>query len=238
MFDFSDRVVLITGAAGNLGSAIAYRFDRAGAILALTDRRSDRLERVCGELGKTAGHLLISSIELTEVESVETAVQQVLDRYGRIDVLVNTAGGFRSGTPVHETPVEDLDFLINLNVRTAFISAQTVVPHMIEAGSGVIINIGARSGLKGAANSGAYSASKSALIRLSESLSQELKHHGINVNCILPGTIDTPQNRESMPSADYRTWVKQDAIAEVILFLASDAARAIHGASIPVYGTG
>jgi NAD(P)-dependent dehydrogenase (short-subunit alcohol dehydrogenase family) len=151
---------------------------------------------------------------------------------------VNTAGGFRSGTPVHETPVEDLDFLINLNVRTAFISAQTVVPHMIEAGSGVIINIGARSGLKGAANSGAYSASKSALIRLSESLSQELKHHGINVNCILPGTIDTPQNRESMPSADYRTWVKQDAIAEVILFLASDAARAIHGASIPVYGTG
>lgn len=238
MFDFSDNVVLVTGAAGNLGSAIAYRFDRAGAELALTDRQANRLELVCGELGKKSGHLLIGSIDLTDTASVENAVQQILQKYERIDVLINVAGGYRAGTPVHETPAEDFDFLMNLNALSAFITSKVVVPSMIEARKGAIINIGARSGLKGKANSAAYDASKSAVIRITESLSAELKQYGINVNCILPGTIDTPQNRESMPDADFAQWVKPEAIAEVILFLASKSAQAIHGAVLPVYGTG
>jgi NAD(P)-dependent dehydrogenase (short-subunit alcohol dehydrogenase family) len=162
----------------------------------------------------------------------------VIDHYGRIDVLVNTAGGYRAGIPVHETSLETWDFMLNLNARTAFITCRAVIPFMIQAGSGTIINIGARPGLKGVANAAAYGASKSAVIRLTESLSAELKRHGINVNCVLPGTIDTDKNREEMPNAKFDRWVKPEAIADIILFLASDAAMAIHGASIPVYGTG
>jgi NAD(P)-dependent dehydrogenase (short-subunit alcohol dehydrogenase family) len=153
-----------------------------------------------------------------------------------LDVLVNTVGGFRAGTPVHETPVETWDSMMSLNARTAFVVSQAVVPLMMGQGRGVIIHIGARPGLKGAANAAAYSASKAAVIRLTESLSAELRDSGINVNCIVPGTIDTPQNREAMPNADPRRWVAPDSLADVILFLASPAARDIHGATIPVYG--
>jgi len=238
MFDFSDQVVLVTGPAGNLGSAVAYRFDRAGAQLALFDRHPDRLEKVFSDLRKSPNHLLIGSVDLTDPDTVETAVKRVIDHYGRIDVLVNTAGGYRAGTPVHETSLETWDFMLNLNARTAFIMCRAVIPFMIQAGSGAIINIGARPGLKGVANAAAYGASKSVVIRLTESLSAELKRHGINVNCVLPGTIDTEKNREDMPNAKFDRWVKPEAIADVILFLSSDAARAIHGASIPVYGTG
>jgi NAD(P)-dependent dehydrogenase (short-subunit alcohol dehydrogenase family) len=237
MFDFSGRTILVTGAAGNLGSAVACKFDLAGANLALFDLRLDRLEEICGDLGKSPDHLLIASVDLTDPDSVESAVSRVIDHYGRIDVLVNTAGGYRAGTPVHETSLEMWDFMLNLNARTAFITCRAVIPFMIEAGSGAIINIGARPGLKGIANAAAYGASKGALIRLTESLSAELKLHGINVNCILPGTIDTDKNRDAMPDADHDRWVKPEAIADVILFLASDAANAIHGAAIPVYGT-
>ncbi|HEY43766.1 MAG TPA: SDR family oxidoreductase [Anaerolineae bacterium] len=237
MFNFADRTILVTGAAGNLGSTVAYKFDRAGANLALFDRRLDRLEEVCGDLGKSPNHLLIGSVDLTDPDSVENAVSRVIEHHGRIDVLVNTAGGYRAGTPVHETSLEMWDFMLNLNARTAFITCRAVIPFMLQAGLGAIINIGARPGLKGVANAAAYGASKSALIRLTESLSAELKLHGINVNCVLPGTIDTEENRKSTPDANYDRWVKPEAIADVILFLASDTAYAIHGATIPVYGT-
>ncbi len=236
MFDFSDQVVLVTGPTGSLGRAVVHRFDRAGAHLALFDRQPDRLEKVLGDLGKSPSHLLVGSIDLINPDTVESAVRRVMDHYGRIDVLVNTVGGYRAGTPVHETSLETWDFMLNLNARTAFIICRAVVPFMIQSGSGAIVNIGARPGLKGVANASAYGASKSALIRLTESLSAELKFQGINVNCVLPGTIDTEQNRKSMPDANHDRWVKPEAIADVILFLSSDAARAIHGAAIPVYG--
>ena len=237
MFDFSDQVILVTGPAGNVGSAVAYRFECAGAQLALFDRHPDRLNKVLSDLSKSPNHLLIGSVDLTDPDTVEAAVKRVIDHYGRIDVLVNTAGGYRAGTPVHEASLETWDFMLDLNARTTFITCRAVVPFMIQAGSGAIINIGARPGLKGVANAAAYGASKSAVIRLTESLSAELKQHGINVNCVLPGTIDTEKNREDMPKAKFDRWVKPEAIADVILFLSSDAARAIHGAAIPVYGT-
>ncbi len=152
--------------------------------------------------------------------------------------MINTAGGFRAGSPVHETSLDTWEFMISLNAKTAFIASRAVVPQMILQRSGAIINIGARPGLKGVANAAAYGASKSAVIRLTESLSAELKRKGINVNCVLPGTIDTPENRNAMPDGKFERWVKPEAVADVILFLASDLARAIHGAAIPVYGTG
>ena len=137
---------------------------------------------------------------------------------------------------LHEVPIDTWDFLLNLNARSVFIACKKVIPYMIRQGSGKIVNVAARPGLEGQAGMAAYSASKSAVIRLTESMSAELKDQGINVNCIIPGTIDTPQNREAIPEADYSKWVTPESLAEVILFLSSNAARDVHGAALPVYG--
>jgi NAD(P)-dependent dehydrogenase (short-subunit alcohol dehydrogenase family) len=182
--------------------------------------------------------LLLESVDVTEESSVESATKAVIERFGRIDVLVNTAGGFRSGTPVHQASLEDWEHMIALNARSAFLASRAVAPHMLRQESGAIINIGARPGMKGVANAAAYAAAKGAVIRLTESLSAELKRKGIRVNAVLPGTLDTPQNREAMPDAKRERWVSPEAVAEVIRFLASDAACGIHGAAIPVYGLG
>jgi NAD(P)-dependent dehydrogenase (short-subunit alcohol dehydrogenase family) len=234
MLDFSERTVIVTGAAGNLGSAVAKAFQAAGAKLALVDRAADRLPRIFPDLVGSPDHLLIPSVDLTDVDGVASMVAETLSRFGRIDVLANIAGGYRAGTPVHETPLEAWDFMLNLNARTVLIVSKAVIPHMLEQGSGKIVNVSTLAALKGQAKMAAYSASKSAVMRLTESMSAELKRKGINVNCILPSTIDTPQNREAMPNADFSRWTKPEAIADVILFLASDAARAVHGAAVPV----
>jgi NAD(P)-dependent dehydrogenase (short-subunit alcohol dehydrogenase family) len=165
-------------------------------------------------------------------------VGAALNRFGRIDVLINAAGGWRGGTAVHETSLDTWDLLINLNVRTMIVVSSAVIPVMLKQGSGKIVNVAARAGLSGSSKGGAYSAAKSAVLRLTESMAAELKNNGINVNCVMPATIDTPQNRADMPKADTSRWVKPEAIADVILFLTSDAAQAVHGAAIPVYGRG
>jgi NAD(P)-dependent dehydrogenase (short-subunit alcohol dehydrogenase family) len=235
-FDFSNQVVMVGGAAGNLGRAVAQAFHAAGASLVLLDRSSDRLPGLFPELADSSEHLFIGSVDAMDADSVGQAVRTAQELHGRIDILANTIGGYRAGTPVHETPLRTLDFLLDLNARTAFTLSKAVVPMMLEQGSGKIVHTAARAALAGGAKSAAYSISKSAVVRLVESMAAELKHQGINVNCVLPGTIDTPQNREAMPSADHGRWVPPEAIADVVLFLASDAARAVNGAAIPVYG--
>jgi NAD(P)-dependent dehydrogenase (short-subunit alcohol dehydrogenase family) len=236
MVDFSDRVVLVSGASGNLGRAVVQAFHTAGAHLVLPDRAPDRIQKLFPEVSDPAEHLLVGSVDASDSDAVGRAVDSALARFGRIDVLANTVGGYRAGTPVHETPLETWDFMLKLNLRTAVVLSRAVVPHMLSQGSGRIVHVAARQALKGGAKAAAYSASKSALMRLVEAMGAELRHKGINVNCVLPGTIDTPQNREAMPDADHARWVAPEAIADVILFLASDAARAINGAAIPVYG--
>lgn len=236
MFDFTDRVVIVTGAAGNLGSAVAKAFHAAGANLVLVDRRPDRLPRLFPDLAESADSFLATSVELTNEDAVKEMVDEVLNRFGRIDVLANAVGGWRGGKPVHETPLDTWDFLQNLNVRTVFIASSAVVPIMLKQGSGKIVNVAARAAMGPASNNGLYAASKSAVVRLTETMAAELKHEGITVNCVLPGTIDTPQNRQSMPKADHSRWVSPEALADVMLFLASDAARAVNGAAVPVYG--
>ena len=236
MFDFSERVVMVGGASGNLGEAVVRAFHAAGANLVLPDRKPDRLPNLFPGLADSPEHLPIGPVDATDAASVDRAVQAALERFGRIDVLANTVGGYRAGTPVHETPLDTWDFMLNLNARTALVLSRTVVPHMLEQGSGKIVHVAARAALKGGAKSAAYSVSKSAIVRLVESMAAELRHKNINVNCVLPGTIDTPQNRQDMPNADHSRWVPPEAIADVMLFLASDAARAVNGAAIPVYG--
>ena len=238
MFDLTDRVIIVTGAAGVLGQAVARAFHNAHARLALVDRHSDRLQQLYPEWADLPDIYMATSVDLTDPDAVERMVETTLERFGRIDVLANTVGGYRAGTRVHETPLEMWDFLLDLNARTAFIVSRAVVPAMLQRKSGRIIHVSSRAALEGTARHVAQSVSKSAVVRLTESLSAELKRSGINANCILPGTIDTPQNRQDMPDAKTDRWVQPEAIADVFLFLASDAARAVTGAAIPVYGTG
>lgn len=238
MVDFSDKVVVITGAAGNLGRAVVHAFEAQGARLVLLDRKEGRLKEIFPTISRLDKHLLIDGVDMASQESVNDAISKAISFHGHVDVLVNTVGGYQAGTPVHETPIETMEFLMDLNARTTFLSCQAAIPHMLKAGGGKIINIGARQGTKGLAKSGVYAMSKSAVLRLTESLSAELKREGINVNAVLPGTIDTPANRKAMPDADLSRWVTPQAISEVILFLASDSASAVHGALIPVFGTG
>jgi NAD(P)-dependent dehydrogenase (short-subunit alcohol dehydrogenase family) len=236
MTEFENITVLVTGATGNLGNAAARAFYQAGANLVLFARKVERLSELIPELVESRHRYLTLPVDMTDPESVKGAVSKAVENFGGIDVMVNTVGGYHGGRPVHETPLEKWDSMQNLNARTAFIVNQAVIPYMGEKGAGKIINVGARPGLAGKKNLAAYGASKSAVIRLTESLAAELRDSNINVNCILPGTIDTPQNRKAMPKADFSRWVTPEAIAQVILFLASEAASPISGAAIPVYG--
>ena len=226
---FSGKTCLITGAAGNLGRAVAQAFSTEGAALILVDHAEEHLRSAYGAPGDGKRFAIA---DLRDAQSVARAVPAAT----RIDILCNIAGGFRMGQPVHETSDDTWDLMLGLNSRSVINCARAVVPGMIAAGGGKIINVGAIAALSGKANMAAYIASKSAVIRITESMAAELREKGINVNCILPSTIDTPQNRKDMPKADPRRWVAPEALAEVVLFLASDAARAIHGASIPVAG--
>jgi NAD(P)-dependent dehydrogenase (short-subunit alcohol dehydrogenase family) len=236
MYDFANQVVVVTGATGNLGGAAAQRFAQAGARLALPDRSPDKLPALFSDLANSGNAYLATSVDITNADQVDAFVAETLARFGRIDVLVNTVGGYRAGTPPHETALDTWDFMLNLNARATFVINRAVVPTMLAQGRGKIINTAARSALSSGANEIAYSASKSAVARITESMAAAYKANGINVNAVLPGTIDTPQNRQAMPNANHDRWVTPEAIAEVVLFLASDAAVPIHGALIPVYG--
>ncbi len=234
----TERVVIITGAVGNLGLATAHAFQAAGDKTVLVDRSQDKLRTTFSSIADSPGHLLAGGVDLSEPGSLGKLVEDTFSRFGCIDALVHTVGGWRGGKAVHETDLGDWDFLFNVNLRTTLLCDRAVIPQMLRQGRGKIINVASRDGLKGSAGYAAYSASKSAVLRLTESLADELKASNINVNCVMPGTIDTPQNRAAQPNADFTKWVEPSAIADVILFLASDASRAISGAAVPVYGKG
>ena len=219
---------MLTGAAGNLGRAVAAAFAATGANLALLDLK-------LGSLQDSERQLALET-DLLDAQSVQAAVGKTAQRFGGIDVLCNIAGGFRMGTAMHETTDKDWNFLFDVNARTVLNMARAVVPVMLKAGGGKIVNVGAFAAQKGAAQMGAYIASKSAVIRLTETMAAELREKNINVNCVLPTIIDTPENRAAMPKADPQRWVAPAELAQVIVFLASDAARAIHGAALPVTG--
>lgn len=227
------RTILITGAAGHLGRAVAARARAQGARLLLLDRDATALQRAYGEMDDAQA---LVPADLLDRAQLATALAPQIERLGRVDTLLHIAGGFRMGEEVHETSAHHWDFLMDLNARSFVNVAAVLVPHLLAHGGGRIVTVGAGAALRGGAQMGAYAASKSALIRLTEAMSAELKGRGVNVNCVLPSIIDTPDNRAAMPDADATQWVHPDALADVMLFLASDAARAVHGAAVPVSG--
>jgi NAD(P)-dependent dehydrogenase (short-subunit alcohol dehydrogenase family) len=222
---FHDQVVAVTGANGNLGRALAQAALAQGAKVALLDVAFGADPAL-----PATGMASIHQVNLLDAQSARACFVEI----GRVDVLCNIAGGFAMGDPVHATGDDVWARMFDLNVRTLLNSVRAAVPGMIERGRGKIVNVGATGGLAGHANMAAYSAAKSAVIRITESMAAELKRKGINVNCVLPSIIDTPQNRAAMPKADPSHWVAPADLADVILFLASEEARAVHGAALPV----
>ena len=233
MNTFGNWTILITGAAGNLGRVVAETFAAQGANVALVDRHRDLLERTFGSESERRMFVIANLLDQAQVDAAAGATAE---RFGRIDVLCNIAGGFRMGEMVHETSDDNWNFLFDLNARTLLHAVRAVVPRMLDAGGGKIVSVAAFAAQKGSARMGAYIASKDAVIRLTETMAAELREKNINVNCVLPTIIDTPENRKAMPKTDPARWVAPQDLANVVAFLASDAARAIHGAAVPVTG--
>ena len=216
------KKVVVTGAAGVLGAAVAQVAQSHGAQVELLD--------VVPGFESPVG--TCHSVDLTDAD----AVQDCLKRIGSFDVLANIAGGFDMGPSVYDTEDELWDAMFLINVTTLRRVIRAATPMLIEQGSGSIVNVGALGALRGTGNMGAYTAAKSTVMRLTEALSDEVKPLGINVNAVLPSLIDTPRNRADMPDADFSTWVAPEDLANVVCFLGSDNARAIHGALLPVSG--
>lgn len=230
--EFDGKVVMVTGANGNIGQVVARRFGEAGATLVLVGRKEHEIAPLVDELGGMTG-----VADVTDEGSVDTVVKAVEARYGRIDVLAHTVGGFASGQPVHESGLDLWNKMMALNGQSVYVTCGRVARHMVEAGvQGRIIAILSKNAYKGTAKSGAYSAAKAAAQRILESMAAELKGYNITVNGVVPSTIDTPQNRADMPNADFSKWVQPEEIADAILFLASERAKSISGVSLDIFG--
>lgn len=225
----NDKVVLITGAKGGLGSTVTQAFLDAGAMVAGVSRSIEASD--FAHTGFTA-----MPAELSNGEAARRVADAVVEKFGRIDVLVHLVGGFAGGKPVAETDDATFDRMLEMNLRSAFYIARAVLPHMRAAGSGRILAIGSRAAVEPGAGAGAYSASKAALVSLTRTLAVENKDRCISANVILPGTMDTPANRAADPKADFSRWVQPSQVAGMLLHLASDAAAQVSGAVIPVYG--
>jgi NAD(P)-dependent dehydrogenase (short-subunit alcohol dehydrogenase family) len=228
----SGKAIVVTGAFGALGAATARTLAGAGGRVALVDRAPRAppgLIAVCGTDAAEYG-----GIDLTQAADAANAINEIHRRFGRFDVLVNIAGAFRWQTLAEGDP-DTWDLLYAINVKTVLNTSKAALPHLTKNG-GRIINVGAAAAIKAGAGMGPYAASKAGVHRLTESLAEELKETGITVNAVLPSIIDTPVNRADMPDADFSNWVTPAALAEVILFLASDHSQAITGALLPVVG--
>ncbi len=222
----TDRVIAITGGHGVLGRAVVEAALADGLKVAVIDHAT----------GQSApeGVLELGGVDLTDAASATGAIEAVVARFGRLDALLNIAGGFVWQTTDDDAPAWDRMFALNLT--TALHTSRAALPHLKASPEGRIINVGANAALKSAAGMGAYAAAKAAVHRLTESLAEELKDTSVTVNAVLPSILDTTQNRKDMPDADPSKWVAPADLARVMLFLASPTSRAVTGALIPVTG--
>jgi NAD(P)-dependent dehydrogenase (short-subunit alcohol dehydrogenase family) len=228
-----DRTIVVSGAFGSLGRVVAQAAAECGANVAALDRAANPPAGFAELLGPRA--LLVDGVDLSSVEGARRAMADVKARFGRLDALVNIAGGFRWQN-IEGGDDATWDAMYAMNLKTALNASEAALPYLLESGAGRIVNVGSYSALKGAAGMGAYAASKSGVHRLTESMADELKNRGVTVNAVLPSIIDTPANRADMPKAQFERWVAPADLAAVILFLASEESRAVTGALIPVTG--
>ena len=229
----SGRVAVITGGFGALGQVVAAAAVQHGYSVAIPAHTAKPPAGLADRLGPNA--LLLGDVDLTDEVAAVSAMASVVSRFGRIDVLFNIAGGFR-WTKVADSHASDFELLFRMNVQTTANAARAALPALKKSPAGRIVNVGALGAEKASAGMGPYAASKAGVHRLTEALAEELKDAGITVNAVLPSTIDTPQNRADMPDADFSRWVAPADLAEMMLFLASEKAKAITGALIPVRG--
>jgi NAD(P)-dependent dehydrogenase (short-subunit alcohol dehydrogenase family) len=226
---FSGKVALVVGGTGALGRAVSLALQQEGARVVVTYRKPQALDA----LGNSAeGH----QVDVTDEAAVSELVAKIVARHQRLDVLVNTVGGYAGGTKLWELEADVLDRMLAQNLRSGYALSRAAVPVMLKQGRGTIVNVAAKAAFDPPAGAAAYAASKAAAVALLDSLAAELKGTGVRVNSILPSVIDTPANRQAMPKADFSKWPKPEEIARVILFLCSDEAAVVHGAAIPVYG--
>ncbi|NIB40679.1 SDR family oxidoreductase [Pseudomaricurvus alkylphenolicus] len=217
-----NKTLVITGAAGGLGREVVRVAQEQGADVIQLDLTFPE------ELQAENTY----SVDLTDTD----AIKEVFAPLDAIDGLINVAGGFDMGPTLYELTQNGWDKMFSINVTTARNAIAAAVPKMLAQGRGAVVNVGAFGALSGNANMSAYCASKSVVMNMTQSLSEEVKHKGINVNAILPSVIDTPANRVAMPEANYEEWVTPTQLAHVMCFLVSEEANGIHGALIPVRG--
>ncbi len=226
------RSVLASGGTGALGRAVVRAFLEAGdrvTVPWIVAAEREAMERDFAE-GLGAGRLVLLEADVAESAGAEAAVKAA----GPVDVLVNGAGGFAGGTPHSETDLETWDAMYRINVRTAAALSRAALPGMCERGSGCVINVASRAAIETPATLAAYSASKAAILVLTETLQKEVAAAGVRVNAVVPTTIDTPGNRAAMPAADFAAWTPPAAIADVMVWLASPAGATVRGGAIPV----
>lgn len=232
----SDRVVVITGATGALGRVVSRSFAAAGARLALTGTQLEALEALADELGLPEGQVLLRAANLMRPDEARAVVEAVVARWGRVDVLLNLAGGWKKSGRLAEVTDAEWDAVLDLNLRTCLNMCRAVLPSMEAQGWGRIVNVGARAALEPGTRQPPYNVAKAAVVALTRSIAADYRRLGVAANVILPSTIDTPANRAVMGNADPSNWVKPEELAATMLFLCSEEGGGLNGAVIPVFG--
>ena len=233
---FTEKVVLVAGGTGGLGRAVSLAFLSDGAQLIVTYRKDEEFAELKSIAGANASRLTGRVVDVTDEVAVQELVDGIIAENGRLDVLVNTVGGFVGGKALWELETRLFDQMLALNLRSGLLLSRAAGEAMLKQGKGAIVNVASKAALDHEAGVAAYAASKAAALALMDSLAADLKGSGVRVNSILPSIIDTEANRKAMPGADFAKWPKPEDIARVILFLCSGDAKVIHGAAIPVYG--
>ena len=233
---FAGKVALIAGGTGGLGRAVSEAFLREGAKVAVTYRKKEEFDALANSAGSAADALMGFVADVTNEAAVAVCVGTLLAHHERLDVLVNAVGGYAGGAPLWETDADVLERMLTQNVRANYVLCGAAAPAMVKAGHGAIVNVASRAAFDHGAGAAAYAASKAAAVAMMDSLAADLKGTGVRANSVAPGIIDTAANRKAMPNADFAKWPKPEEIAQVILFLCSEDARLINGATVPVYG--
>jgi len=233
---FSGKVALVAGGTGGLGGAVSLAFLEEGAKVVATYRKEQEFAALKSAAGANASALEGQLVDITDELATAKFVANVVSRHGRLDAVVNAIGGYAGGIKLWDLDTKTVDAMFSLNLRSGYSLARAVLPPMLKQRYGSIVNVAAKAAVDHGAGAAAYAASKAAAVALIDSLAADTKGTGIRVNSIQPSIIDTPINRQAMPGADFASWPKPQDIAQVILFLCSDAAKTIHGAAIPVYG--